>query len=800
MPPDTQDRHPELRERTKMLLEGARLFFAHTENGYSSRRTRETMNSAFKAKMDSDAHPWQLDVAEALLLKLDCIVIAGTGSGKTIPFMLPFLLPQNKGKMALIISPLLSLQAEQAARFNRVGIPAVAVNHHTLNKELLARLDNNEFQVILAGPEMVLDNEAFSAWFKRKRTLESFLFVAIDEAHLVKLWGAEFRPYYHLLTDLRSLLPTNIPILATSATITPDTEREICKVLEIDFHKAYYLNLGNDRPNIAHHVHLMQSSTDYSALLPFLPDPSTPPRYWPKMQIFVNTVMESQIVCDYIAARYPDDAKRRIDYIHSTRTPSARRRRIRRFRRGTIKILVSTEIGAMGQDIPDIVEVLQFGATESLEAYHQRIGRGGREFDIFAVGRLLIERSCFQAVKKSVRKKAKKSGAAAVDATRGEGGSAAQPAPATGEPLPFPVLLANDALPGHLQWRKVLDPGLRLYASAQRCRRDVADEYFANPKRTTPPTDRCCDVCDGDGPFPLPPLPTNNNPQPERPQTPENAPGSAASSPASTPNKNRKRGRANGDGADVGAAGPKVRAKDHLVDAKAALRGLCSKIMRRDYPGGPFTSDMLMSDEALRTLAYNRYTTLDEMASGLKNRPWGFMDEYGQEVLDILGRLDRDELERREAERLEKEQEKEQREKEKRADSARKAAEKQAEIAERQRRVLEQRQIAAANRAAEQAANAAHLATERARKAAQKAHEKQAKLIAEYVEWLNREKKSGRAKNCPPGIELYLEQNPEVMNEFGRKYYLQRIKPPLLPRDINVALHHPTLSIPNYLP
>ena len=56
-------------------------------------------------------HEWQLDVAEALLLGIDSVVIVGTGSGKTILFMLPLVL--NPEKMVLIISPLKVLQRDQ---------------------------------------------------------------------------------------------------------------------------------------------------------------------------------------------------------------------------------------------------------------------------------------------------------------------------------------------------------------------------------------------------------------------------------------------------------------------------------------------------------------------------------------------------------------------------------------------------------------------------------------------------------------------------------------------------------------
>ena len=34
-------------------------------------------------------YSWQLDAAEAIILGLGCVVFAGTGAGKTIPFMLP---------------------------------------------------------------------------------------------------------------------------------------------------------------------------------------------------------------------------------------------------------------------------------------------------------------------------------------------------------------------------------------------------------------------------------------------------------------------------------------------------------------------------------------------------------------------------------------------------------------------------------------------------------------------------------------------------------------------------------------
>jgi ATP-dependent helicase YprA (DUF1998 family) len=50
-------------------------------------------------------HDWQLDIAEALKYKLDCLVLAGTGAGKTLTFVLNLLVDKNPNHKVLILSP-----------------------------------------------------------------------------------------------------------------------------------------------------------------------------------------------------------------------------------------------------------------------------------------------------------------------------------------------------------------------------------------------------------------------------------------------------------------------------------------------------------------------------------------------------------------------------------------------------------------------------------------------------------------------------------------------------------------------
>ena len=60
-------------------------------------------------------YDWQLDVTEAIFLGLDCVVIAGTGSGKTMPFAMPLLVDRTKKKMVIKISLLNDLEEVQVS-------------------------------------------------------------------------------------------------------------------------------------------------------------------------------------------------------------------------------------------------------------------------------------------------------------------------------------------------------------------------------------------------------------------------------------------------------------------------------------------------------------------------------------------------------------------------------------------------------------------------------------------------------------------------------------------------------------
>jgi len=107
--------HVKMLARSYKNLDNARQTAA-IDDAYNSPNTRKQLTELFHARFGGDPHDWQLDVTEAILLGLDTILIAGTGSGKTMPFMMPLLLDDKK--KVLVLSPLKILQEEQVSTYS----------------------------------------------------------------------------------------------------------------------------------------------------------------------------------------------------------------------------------------------------------------------------------------------------------------------------------------------------------------------------------------------------------------------------------------------------------------------------------------------------------------------------------------------------------------------------------------------------------------------------------------------------------------------------------------------------------
>ncbi|KAJ7782372.1 P-loop containing nucleoside triphosphate hydrolase protein [Mycena maculata] len=624
-----EDDHVKRAAESQRILRAAREK-ARKKNGYDSEATRRDLVRLFEDSFKKPAYEWQLDVSEAFLLGLDVVAIAGTGAGKTMPFMMPLLL--HRDKYSLVISPLKVLQEDQAKRFEKMGLKAAAVNGDTYSRDLQKELDGQTHNAIFTSPEMCLEHQEFRKWLRDPATGKRVLGSIINEAHCASQWGGDFRPHYALLDKLRVLLPAGSPILATSATLSPAALKDICLSLDLNLDEAFFINLGNDRPNITPSVIEMNSAKDYAAINAHLPKPEDvrSTADLPKGIVFTNAVKKTQIITRHLRRLYHHLPRSSIDFLHAHRTAKAKRRVMRDFRRGKIKILVATEAAGMGADIPDIELIIQFGVPGSLPIWIQRAGRAGRSPELQARAILLVEKSMFQRKKKRKRKgKAKGEAAADPDSSdsgsssesEDEGGAAAVPKSAGGFYALDSVEEPNDGK----VWVKNVDPILREYITTKLCRRDMADQYFSNPPRR-PPTGDCCDNCIRRAAVaPVQPQ--------ERPTTPDQS--SPPSSAHSTPSKNTN---ANGKRPIVRRNGPRTRRKDHLQTARVALERWRLRVFLERYQKSSVPEAAIMPDPVLTALASRRIDSPNALKE--LSPSWMLAQRHGEEILEILRRVD----------------------------------------------------------------------------------------------------------------------------------------------------------------
>ncbi|KIK78209.1 hypothetical protein PAXRUDRAFT_164620 [Paxillus rubicundulus Ve08.2h10] len=305
---------------------------------YCSETTRHSLSAICEARTGRKPYPWQLDCAEALILGIDCIILAGTGFGKTLPFTIPSLLHPNK--ITIVISPLNALEEDQA------GLKAAVVNHETFDKKLYKELKNMNYQVIFTSPEMALKNNQFNSLLAMPAYHKHMIGIVVDEAHCISQWGGDFRPAYSELDKLRSFVPLNIPIYATSATMSPPVLAEVRRILHINPVESFYLNLGNNRCNVTQECRIIPNATDTSAL-DFVYEGAESADDLPCALIFVNKVLDSQLVWRRSQEILPTHLQNSVDYLNARRSSPSKKLVLQRFQDGQTRVLIVTEIGGM---------------------------------------------------------------------------------------------------------------------------------------------------------------------------------------------------------------------------------------------------------------------------------------------------------------------------------------------------------------------------------------------------------------------------------------------------------------------
>ncbi|KAL6298652.1 hypothetical protein BKA93DRAFT_707357, partial [Sparassis latifolia] len=138
---------------------------------------------------------WQLDAALAVLQSKDVIIDVGTGSKKSLCFILPLLL--NEHDTTLVIIPLSALMIDQV---HSMKLLSVAICRQTLamtNTETVYKdIVSGKHHMAFISPEIAKTPEFHSAVLSKAAYHHHLWVVGIDEAHCISLWSGSFRPDY----------------------------------------------------------------------------------------------------------------------------------------------------------------------------------------------------------------------------------------------------------------------------------------------------------------------------------------------------------------------------------------------------------------------------------------------------------------------------------------------------------------------------------------------------------------------------------------------------------------------------
>mmetsp|Transcript_17825 Transcript_17825/g.31773 ORF Transcript_17825/g.31773 Transcript_17825/m.31773 type:complete len:667 (-) Transcript_17825:259-2259(-) len=339
----------------------------------------------------------------------DAEVVAPTGSGKTLGFLLPALVrlqsegclgdgAECAGPLVLVLAPTreVAQQTASAARPMRglFKLRCVALFGGASKEDQAARLSPAP-HLLVATPGRLLDMLDAG-----HTTLDHLKYVVLDEADkLLSLGFSEQLERIRGLAGIQATVEgvvkktkkTKAPLVLAPAVVTGAAGRpQMCLVTAtmpdaVAEAAAQWLS-APDRVEVAHSggaisaeiTQVVQVCAEHKKprkLEKHLAEihASAPARNPPRILIFANRIKTVRYV-----HRLLSDAKLRVAMLHGERSQAEREDAMLAFRSGKANVLVATDVAGRGLHIRGLPYIVNYDFPSNIDAYVHRVGRTGR--------------------------------------------------------------------------------------------------------------------------------------------------------------------------------------------------------------------------------------------------------------------------------------------------------------------------------------------------------------------------------------------------------------------------------------
>jgi ATP-dependent RNA helicase RhlE len=298
----------------------------------------------------------------------DVLAIAQTGTGKTAAFAIPIvhMLHEQKrsrrteGIQCVVMEPTRELALQITEVFDSIGkhtrVKTLCVFGGVEQDPQIARLEKG-IDILVATPGRMFDLVS-----QGHIHLNRVQMLVLDEAdHMLDLG------FIKDIQDLIRFLPRKRQTLFFSATINDKIKKLAYSLVK----SPIRIQIAPDDPvarNIAHSVAFIEMDDKRFFLARLIEEnPDS------KILVFVRTKVRAERVSKAL-----ERAGIQSITIHSGKDQHDRLDVMKRFREGTVKILIATDVSARGIDIPDVDQVVNYDLPEVAENYVHRVGRTGR--------------------------------------------------------------------------------------------------------------------------------------------------------------------------------------------------------------------------------------------------------------------------------------------------------------------------------------------------------------------------------------------------------------------------------------